>query len=467
MKKSPKKKNNEHNVIKFHRNIQLNVGLIICLLILIYVLFHLFSYFTSKNISIYEVNEGSITFDDKYTALAIRQEEVFPSDRDGSVYYFTGDRARVGLRSMICSIDSTGEITDLLSNYSDENISLSDSELKSFQKMFSEYVTAYDDVSFNNVYVFKTTLNDSLDSIRNADAQVANADAIATAEGNGTYVPIFAAKPGLLVLKTDGYEGVTLDNFTSDMFNMKSYSEAIMTPNMSVKAGDALYKLVTNDNWSIVMPVSENLVSLIGDKTTLKVKFSEDNSTANGVISYIDRDNQKYLVLTFDDSMERYADFRFLDVTLLLDQKKGLKIPNTAIVKKSFFAIPRDFVITGEDNESNGILLEKDEDKNPEFITPTFYYEDENFYYTDSEDISKGDKIVKSDSNDTYVVGTDIDEKQGVYCVNKGYAVFKIINILSENDDYTIVEKGTDYGIANYDHIILNGNDVKENDMLY
>lgn len=464
MSKKPKQK--KSNILKFSRNIQLNVGIIICILILFYLIFHLFTYFTKKNISVYEVNEGSITYDDKYTALAIRQEEVFPSDRDGTVYYFTSDRARVGVRSLICSIDSTGEITDLLTNFSEENISLTDSELSSFQKMLSEYVTFYDDKNYNNVYVFKTTLKDSLDSIRNTDAQLQNADAISAAEGAGTYAPLYAAKPGLLVLKTDGYEGVTLDNFTPDMFNMKSYSEAILTPNMNIKNGDPLYKLVTDDNWSIVMPISLSLMPLLEDKTNVTVKFSEDNAEASGVISYIDKENQKYLVLTFDDSMERYADFRFLDVTLILDQNKGLKVPNSAIVTKKFFAIPKAFVKNNDDDSESEVRVDVG-DKKLETVNPTFYYEDDNFYYTDSEDLNKGDELVSYDSDDTYIVGTDIGERKGVYSVNKGYALFKIINILSENDDYTIVEKGTDYGIANYDHIILNGKDVNENDLLY
>lgn len=467
-KKASKEKNNDKNakVIPFHRSFQLNVGIIICTIILIYLIYHLFTYFTSKQVSIYEVNEGSITYDDKYTALAIRQEEVVPSDRDGNVYYFSSDRSRVGVRSLVCALDSTGEITNLLSNYSTDNISLSDSELSSFKKMFSEYVTFYSDENYNNVYVFKTSLKESLDSIKNNAAQEANADAITQAEGAGTYFPVYASKPGLLVLKTDGYEGVTLDSFTSDMFNMKSYSEAIMTPNMSVKNGDALYKLVTDDNWSIVMPISDRLVKLLGDTQNVTVKFALDNATANGVVSYVDRDNQKYLVLTFDDSMERYADYRFLDVALILDQQKGLKIPNSSIVSKKFFAIPKNYVKKSSDGTDDEVQVDNGS-KEPDIVKPTLYYEDDNFYYTDSEDLKNGDVLVSYDSGENYTVGTDTDEKQGVYSVNKGYALFKIINVLSSNDDYSIVEKGTDYGISNYDHIILNGSDVKENDLLY
>ncbi len=68
-----------------------------------------------------------------------------------------------------------------------------------------------------------------------------------------------------------------------------------------------------------------------------------------------------------------------------------------------------------------------------------------------------------TDSSTTYTVGTDKDKLIGVYNINKGYAVFKQIKILSENDDYSIVETKTSYGIALYDHIALDGSSVVEN----
>ena len=38
---------------------------------------------------------------------------------------------------------------------------------------------------------------------------------------------------------------------------------------------------------------------------------------------------------------------------------------------------------------------------------------------------------------------------------------------LCESDEYYIVATGSDYGLSNYDHIALNGEDVKENDVVF
>jgi hypothetical protein len=71
-----------------------------------------------------------------------------------------------------------------------------------------------------------------------------------------------------------------------------------------------------------------------------------------------------------------------------------------------------------------------------------------------------------SDSSKKYVIGTDTGSLIGVYNINKGYAVFKQINIMYENEDYAIVEQKTSYGIALYDHIALDGSKLTENQLV-
>ena len=64
----------------------------------------------------------------------------------------------------------------------------------------------------------------------------------------------------------------------------------------------------------------------------------------------------------------------------------------------------------------------------------------------------------------------EIKEKkalEGVYCINKGYAVFRKVVMIEQNDEYCIVETGTTYGLSQFDYIVRNGNTVKEDDILF
>ena len=74
--------------------------------------------------------------------------------------------------------------------------------------------------------------------------------------------------------------------------------------------------------------------------------------------------------------------------------------------------------------------------------------------------------LKKTDSDETLRL-REKKSLRGVYNINKGYAVFREVSILCESDEYYIVEAGSNYGLANYDHIALVGNDVRENDVVF
>ncbi|MCF0145160.1 MAG: hypothetical protein HUJ73_01090, partial [Eubacterium sp.] len=85
----------------------------------------------------------------------------------------------------------------------------------------------------------------------------------------------------------------------------------------------------------------------------------------------------------------------------------------------------------------------------------------EEVYYVDPQVFRKGEVIVKPNSTQTFTIGESAS-LEGVYCTNRGYAVFRKIEIMDQNKDYCIVENGTEYGIAQYDYIVRDGRDVRE-----
>ena len=55
----------------------------------------------------------------------------------------------------------------------------------------------------------------------------------------------------------------------------------------------------------------------------------------------------------------------------------------------------------------------------------------------------------------------------GVYNVNKGYTVFRKVEILETANGYSIVRKGSSYGLQVYDHIVLDASMVHDGQLLY
>lgn len=207
----------------------------------------------------------------------------------------------------------------------------------------------------------------------------------------------------------------------------------------------------------------------LSDGTLIKVRFIKDAKEMYAEYSIVEDANGYYLVLTMKNAMIRYASERYIEVELLLAEETGLKIPNSAITEKEFYTIPTDFFLKGDDSSQDGLLVEKtdkDGKQTTEFIDPTIYYQTDEFCYIDSEYVQAGDVIRKPDSLDTYIIGDDTATLKGVYNINKGYAVFKQIEILLQNEEYSIIKTGTSYGISLYDHIALDGSKIQEDELI-
>ena len=73
-------------------------------------LFHVFSYITADNITVYEVKRGTIAQNYTYQALAIRQEQVVNAETDGAIFYYASNLDQVGVKSNIYSIDHSAKL---------------------------------------------------------------------------------------------------------------------------------------------------------------------------------------------------------------------------------------------------------------------------------------------------------------------------------------------------------------------
>ena len=168
--------------------------------------------------------------------------------------------------------------------------------------------------------------------------------------------------------------------------------------------------------------------------------------------------------------MVTFVSDRFLDIELILNDETGLKIPNSSIVEKEFFLIDEDFVTTDENAGTQGVIRQcylENGNISSEFVeTDAYSYDEtEGVYYMDTSVLKTGDVLYKTNSQDTYTVSKRAT-LIGVYNVNKGYADFKQINILYQNDEYSIVKANTTYGLNVYDYIVLDGSAVSDDQII-
>ena len=460
-------KNNK--VVKYRKTFNGNIGVIIFIFIFIYMVYNIFSYMTATHISVYEVEQGTMAENNIHRGLILRDERVFSSPYTGTLNYYVKETSRVRTGGLVCSVDENGNVSRMIAEASQNTATLGTDELSELQEMITDFGISYDPGSFYNVYTFKETLSSSLNEALSLAALEDISDYTASAQVSSSFHRMTAETPGIVIYHTDGYENVTTDTFTADMFDESAYSRTVSQNARGVSAGEPVYKLILSEEWSIVFPINSGLAAELSDDNTIQIRFVKDNKKIYANYTIRQLDGQNYLILALRSSMIRYAKDRYVEVELLLAEETGLKIPNSAITEKEFFTVPIEYFMKGGDSTGDGLLVEQVTEEGElisEFVMPTIYYATDTDYYIDSEDISADDVIRRADSSATYKVGSRTASLQGVYNINKGYAVFKQIDILYQNEEYSIVQTGTTYGIALYDHIALDGSKIQENELI-
>lgn len=456
-------------VIKYRKPFNINIGVVIFVIIFIYLVFNVFAYMTTNHVSVYEVEQGTMAENNLYKGLILRSEQVYTSAYSGSLNYYLKESSKASYNQLIYSVDENGDVSQKISEASQDTSVLDTDSITELENSIYNFQSSYDALNYYNVYSFKESLDSELNEALSLSALNHIADYANSAQNSNTFHTVKADDPGIVVYYTDGYEKVTPEQVTMDMFDEAAYTRTSTRKNTAIQAGDSVYKLIDSEVWNIVIPIQSELANELAEDTVIHIRFAKDDKTVYAYYSIMQKDNQNYLVLTLKNSMIRYAKDRYVEIELLLAEETGLKIPNSAITEKEFYTIPIEYFMLGGDSSNLGLLVEStDEDRKTitEFVTPTIYYETETHYYIDSEDVSAGDRIRKADSSETYTIGTDTAALKGVYNINKGYAVFKQIDILYQNQEYAIIKTGTTYGISLYDHIALDSTKVNENELV-
>ena len=438
----------------------LNIGTIMFGILFIYMAFSAILYFTTTHIESYQVTSGPLSRNETYTGLAIREESLCKADSSGYITYYAREGSKINASGAVYGLSDT-KTASAPASLAPEELSKVRTDMMSFSKGFSSS-------KFNSTYSFKYELKGNI--LQYAES------------GNTSSAPLTSDEDG--EGNDSGDNDKTADIYPGNQTICQSQSDGIVLYSMDlktsdkVKAGDDIYTIITDERWSLLIPLSDRQVEKLKDRSTIRVKFLKDDMTQNGDFSIITIDGDKYGQIDFNKGLIRYASDRFLDIELVTNTVVGLKIPLTSIVTKDFYVIPSRMATT-QDNQTGFTLYEG---KNKTTFKNVSIYasiddssvsklavdeaEQPQIYYVDKSSFKEGDALINTDTGEKYVIG-ETDTLEGVYCINKGYAVFRRIEILDENEEYAIVSKNTTYGLSRYDHIVRNADKVKEEDILY
>lgn len=450
----------------------LNIATVAFGVLLLYMIFTAFLLVTSTHIESYQVTTGPLSRNETYTGISLREESVFKAESSGYVNYYAREGSKINANGAVYGL-SSGKIAETKSALTADELEKIRSSMLSFSKGFSGS-------KFNNTYSFKNQLEGSILQYEGISTD-GNADSQVVTIGGQNICK--AQEDGIILYSMDGYENKTVENITAADFDQTSYHETDLKTSEKVQAGDNIYTNITSELWSLIIPLSDKQAAKLEGRSTIRVKFLKDDMTQSGDFSIIKIDGNKYGKIDFSRGLIRYASDRFLDIELVTNTVVGLKIPLSSIVTKDFYVIPDKMAATDPKTGNTGFIMEEKtkSGKNASVFKDVSIYakiedpvtdqtkessETTYTYYVDKSAFKEGDAIVNQETGERYIIG-ETDTLEGVYCINKGYAVFRRIEVLDQNEEYAIVSRNTAYGLYRYDHIVKNADKVKEEDILY
>ncbi len=460
MSKSFGKKKSGKKVTKYPGYSFFNIGTLLFGTVFIYMVISTFMYLTEKHVTSYEVMKGTITGNYRYHALSLREEEIVNATQSGSVRYFEREGSKTSAGSVVCAINETGGQEPV----SIQDFALGPEDASRLQNTVSNFTINYSGSAFQKTYDMKASVEGLISEI--------------IEDSSTDYVSVrnqcTAPDSGFVIYKIDGYEDLTENQLTSDMFDQTDYSAVNLRSQKSVSAGHPLFKLITDESWALYFPVDKKLLTELADVEKIRFRFMKDNETFSAPFSIISNGEESFGKISLNNSLVRYSTDRFLEIELVLNKKSGLKIPSSAIVERAFYRIPEDYVIKNQDTDQEIVLkaetFAEDGSAAVKYITANVYnYDEENHeYMVDSQLLQPGDYIQMENSvKRLQIQDKDIQTLYGVYNINKGYAVFREITVIDENEEYCIVESNNAYGLAAYDYIVLNADEVTEEQIVY
>lgn len=450
------------SIKKYKTKREMNIGIVVFAVIFIYLLVTIVMFAFRKKISVYEVREGSILRDNSYTGLAIRREAVIPSDKTGYIHYFHNNltKIKVGIPAYA--------ITDNKVTYGKRKESeiekLSSDEQKKIVNRIQNFNEAFHSQKFSDVYVLKNDITNALSKSSN-ETKMSKVDSLLKAAGKQTQV-FSSSQDGVVLMNVDGYENLTVETFKKSDFDRSQYKNIVLDDNTHVKKGDPIYKVISDNRWSVIISIDRKVSKELKQLKTVKTRLDKSNNTLLAQVDTFKKDGEYYAVLNYTSSMIEYASNRFLNVEIIFDDETGLKIPKSSVVQMDAFLVPKSYITRGGNNQAEGVIV-LDSKGNRKFQTCKVYKEtSDNMVFIGMDKLKYG-SIIEKEGNAEKLTLSYPKKIEGVYQINRGYAVFTQITILHESDDYCIIEASDNYGLRNYDHIVQEGNTVSEGEIVF
>ena len=457
----------EKNVIQMKKRFRPNLSLafFLFMLIVVYIVVLAWGYFAKEHISIYEVNTTDISDDAPLYGFVIRSEEIINSEESGYINYYFSEGSRIGKGDVVYTADGDGEVSSVLEQIQSERDN--SASVTKMREVLASFYSAFNMSNYSDVTKLHYDAKNVAFDMNNGSLYSDLKKALKSTGKDNNFTKVTAKKSGVIAYTMDGYESTRQEDVTKELFDdFGSVVRKQMQKEGSAPAGTPVYKLVTSNDWFVVVKLDESYYKALKDKETVRVTIAKDDISFNSQVELFEREGTHFASLSTSRYMERYINDRFLQIEFNLKSASGLKIPNSSVLQKDFYVIPNKAVTNGVDGI--GVVRQttgKEGKTSHEFISLKKAIRLGDEYYVSTSVLQGGDILMDSSSGENYIV-SNRKKLSGVYYVNEGYCQFRPIEVQYKNKEYTIVSNHTENGLSAYDHIVVDPANLKDDDFI-
>ena len=449
----------------------INLGTAVFLVIIIYLMAYVIQYLGKEKLAIYEVSRSEISEEISGTGLVLRQEALVETDQKGYVNYYVKDGARVKKGGVVYSVDTTGRLQAYLNELADGKSPMTSEEKGQIFEDLQSFSDSFSDDNFQVIYEAQSEINHDLMSYTDTVLSE-HREELEEKYGKNSYIEVEAEESGLISFFSDGMEKLKESTLSEEDFGNVTKMEDLRTRE-EVRKGTPVYRLITGQEWSLIVPVSKDDYKRMKnlqekDVSTVQITFKKDNFVTRAPFSCFRKNGKEYIRLSFDNYVQKYMNQRYLSVNILLSETEGLQVPSSSLVEKEVYKIPADYLTKGSNSSTNNqvnVITEKKGEEVLTQVTVTVYRTEGDNVLISSEKLKNGDRLSDVEKAKTYTL-KETSILQGVYVVNRGFAEFEPVTIMERTEDYCII-RTDDSKVELYDRIILNSNTIKENQVIY
>lgn len=452
-------------VVKFKKRFHPNLAFFLFLLIVVYIIVLAWGFFAKSHVSIYEVNTSDISDDAPLYGFVMREEEVVKTEEAGYINYYCSEGNRIGKGDVAYTVDPNGDVSKMLEQIQSEKVHTE--SIVQMREVISSFQSSFSMSNYNDVTRLKYDAKNVVFDMNNGSLYSDLKKAMTSSGKDKNFTKVTAKKSGIVAYTMDGYENIRMDDISADLFDeYGSIARKQMQTDGSMESGTPVYKLITSNNWSLVVKLDDSYYQALKEQSSVRVTVLKDKVSFNASVELFDRGAEHFAKLSTSRFMEHYINDRFLQIEFNLKSASGLKIPNSSILQKDFYVLPKSVVTKG--TEGIGAVkqtIDANGKNTHEFVSLKNALLIKGNYYITGSAIQGGDILMDSSSGENYIVNRK-QKLAGVYYVNKGYCQFRPIEVKYKNKEYTIVSAQTDNGLSAYDHIVVDPTSLNDDDFI-